>query len=149
MNCKIIEELILTDYVDGKLRGEALQEVEAHIASCANCRKIAEKLALAEKAFKDIDREEPPPTVWHNIKAEISVRHNRLFPSLSHLRPAVLIATAVLLVFFTILVTQIMPGKSIIQPAADQDDILALASTGEGWNGEDYDLGTSVEEYFL
>ena len=38
MDCKMMEEAILTDYTDGKLTGRSLKEVEAHLASCSRCR---------------------------------------------------------------------------------------------------------------
>lgn len=159
MNCKKIRGLILTDYADGNLRAEAMQEVESHIASCADCREIAGKIALAGKVFKAAGREEPPPGIWHKIKAGITAGRDR--PSLAdrvldvmqysflRLRPAVVIATAAVLIFFVLITARLMPGKGTIPPVADQDDILTLSVAEDGWNGDEYNLGTQVEEYFL
>ena len=158
MNCKKIEELILTDYIDGNLKAEALREVGAHLASCPNCRKLAAEAVSAGKLFTGLKKEEPPADLWYKVRAEIAAERGqpvvaRALDSVRYffkqIRPAVAIAAAVVLIFFILTVTQLMPGKSMIPGAVYQDDILVTASLNNGWDEPEQDFGTSAEQYFL
>ena len=72
MDCKKMEEIILTDYIDGKITGARLKDVEAHLALCSRCRALASELALVNAEFRKAKHMEPPAEVWEKIRAEVS-----------------------------------------------------------------------------
>ncbi len=158
MECRRAEELILTDYIDGNLKGEALGEAEEHLASCERCRKLAGEAAHAGKALKAIKREEPPQGLWYKIRAEIlsertqpdTVRQilNSARYVFTHLRPAVALAAVAILILFVLTAIRLSPPGGTALNATLQDDVLAATSLDD-WNGTEYDFGTSAEEYFL
>ena len=159
MNCKKMEKLILTDYIDGNLKGRALEETELHIRSCPSCHALTEELRAAGKLFRAVPQEAAPSEVWHKIRAEISaapVRNH--FPEavlayaryyLSHLRPAVVIASAAVLLLFALAAVRLMPHKNYLETMAAQDDILAISYTSDEEDASEYDFGTPAEMFFL
>jgi hypothetical protein len=98
---------IISDYVDGAL-GAAGQvdvqaEVEAHLASCAACRGLAEDLRALARAAADLRTVEPPATAWRRgekaIHAEIAAHPRRVetprrFASWTWLAAAAVLALA-------------------------------------------------------
>lgn len=78
MNCKEVQDLILTDYIDGELDMEAFREVNRHIETCKACRVMTEAvIQTVVTPFKDLERVTPPEPVWHHIKDEISRDHRK------------------------------------------------------------------------
>jgi anti-sigma factor RsiW len=159
MNCKRMEKLILTDYIDGNLKGRALEELELHIRSCSSCHTLMEELRAAGKLLKAVPQQEAPSEVWHKILAEISAAPvRRYYPGdvliylrhyLSHLKPAVVIASAAVLLLFALAVVRLMPYKDYLETTAVQDDILAISYTGNEGDESEYDFGTPAEMFFL
>ena len=159
MNCKRMEKLILTDYIDGNLKGRALEDVELHLKSCPSCRALAQDLRAAGKLFRAVGQEATPSGVWHNILAEISavpvrshfaedaLAYARYY--LSHLKPAVVMASAMVLLLFVLAAVRFMPHRDYLETAAARDDILAISHTGDEEDESEYDLGTPAEMFFL
>ena len=72
MNCKHIQELIITDYVDGQGSEAVQKQVQAHLAACAECRAFEQAVrAKAVQPFSAAEHEQPPHQVWQNIKVAI------------------------------------------------------------------------------
>jgi anti-sigma factor RsiW len=159
MNCKRAEELILTDYIDGALKGDALKELEDHIALCDECRNFAWEAASAGKAVKALKKETPPAGIWQNIKAEVSQKEepmdilervlDPLRQFLAAYRPAVAVAVAAVMVLFVLTALRVTTNTGALTTAVTQDDILMISSLDNGWSDTDESLGTSAEEYFL
>ena len=63
MDCKKTEEIILTDYVDGRLEGRSLEDLEAHLASCNNCRAFASEAGGLSAEFRKAGHMTPPAGV--------------------------------------------------------------------------------------
>ncbi len=73
MNCKKIQELILTDYLDQEMPQDKQKELESHIASCTQCREF---LALAKKttieSLANIKTDNlSQDIIWSKIQKEI------------------------------------------------------------------------------
>ncbi|MFA6078733.1 MAG: zf-HC2 domain-containing protein [Candidatus Omnitrophota bacterium] len=161
MKCKRINKLILTDYIDGNLRGDDLKEVELHLGSCPSCRALAQDLRGASKLFKGAAHQEVPSEIWYRIRNELSaapVRRNFREAVLAHVRyhlsllkPAVVMACAAALLLFVLAAIQFMPYRDQPGTTIAQDDILAISYTGiaDEEDGPEYDFGTSVETFFL
>lgn len=157
MRCKRMEEIILTDYIDGNLKGHALQEVESHLGSCPECRRLAEEAKTASGLLKAAPRHEAPPRVWNSIRAAIDAgpakTHfagsilERLRFFLPYPKPALVLATAVLLVLFVLTVARLMPGNGYIRDGAEQDDIFLISSINGG--GDETGFGTPAEDFLL
>jgi len=131
MNCKKVQELILTDYLDNEMPQDKQKELENHLASCAECKEF---LALAKKAaieplanskianlFQDI--------IWSKIQKEIQAEKESLIdydPTLGFLeklksimffsKPRLAFSTfaviAVLIIVFNISYQQIDLGQN-------------------------------------
>ena len=159
MNCKKMKGLIFTDYIDGNLKGRALEETELHIRSCSSCHALAEDLRAQRKLFRAVGQEAVPSVVWHKICAEISAAPagshfaedllERLQYRLSHLKPAIVMAGAAVLLLFALAAIRLMPQKSYPGTTIAQDDILAVSYNNDEEGGPEYDLGTPAEMFFL
>ena len=151
MKCEKIEDLVLTDYIDGNLKGEALREVEAHLEACEKCRALADEAISAGKIFSAAGKEEAPAGVWRRIEDEIRpVREApRLRYFFTHMRPAVVMATAAVIILFILTAPRIMPGRNTVTGGVTQDDILTITSLGDGQDEAESDFGTATEQYFL
>jgi hypothetical protein len=72
MECKKIQELLLTDYIDGEA-GDALKnEVERHVNICHTCRQFKQSLLkIAIEPFRKAKESKPPDLAWNRIKEAI------------------------------------------------------------------------------
>lgn len=159
MECKRIEEIILTDYTDGKLSGQMFKDVEAHLASCSRCRALASELVRLRTDLRKAGRMTPPSRVWETVRAGVAgepaggvfaqnfLRSVRLLSV--RLRPAVVAATAAALILVVLTMARLMPQKEMLVVPVAQDEALSLITLDEDRNGADYDLGTPAEDYFL
>ena len=159
MNCKRIEGIILTDYIDRNLKGKALEDIEAHLRSCPSCQALAQDLRGTGKLFRAVSQEAAPSKVWYKILSEISAAPvRRHFQEdalayvqyyLSHLKPAVVIASAAVLLFFVLTAVRLMPHKDYLETTIARDDILAISYASDEEDLSDYDFGTPAEMFFL
>lgn len=72
MNCKTIQDLILTDYSDGRMPAQRRQELEAHLNICGHCRHLAKqahKQAIAP--FERTTPAVPDEFLWLQIKRKV------------------------------------------------------------------------------
>ena len=70
MSCEQYESLI-GDLVDGTLDGAPRHQLEAHLATCAACTRLAEELLVVRRAARGLPRIERPPTAWARVSAAI------------------------------------------------------------------------------
>ena len=56
-----------SEYVDGLVEGEALAELEAHLAACAACRALVGDLERVKREAGRLDRVTPPDHAWSRI----------------------------------------------------------------------------------
>ena len=66
MSCEQYESLI-GDLVDGTLDGAPRHELEAHLATCAACTRLAEELLVVRRAARGLPPMELPPTAWARV----------------------------------------------------------------------------------
>ncbi len=83
MNCADVE-ILLADYVDGTLRGDALSALEAHLAGCAACAELARDSAGAVEFIERAAVVEAPPELVTRILFELTAgpSHAIVKPSL-------------------------------------------------------------------
>jgi hypothetical protein len=83
VNCADVE-ILLADYVDGTLHGEAKSALEAHLAGCAACAELARDAAGAVAFMERAAVVEPPPELVTRILFELTAgpSHAVVKPSL-------------------------------------------------------------------
>jgi len=156
MDCKKIEEVILTDYVDGRLEGRALKDFEAHLASCSKCRAFASEIAGISTEFRKAGHMAPPAAVWERIRTVVAEEPVEVIPGrnifepirlfFDKARPVLVAATAAMLILAVLITARIVSNRGAI---SQEDEIFSMVDLGENANGFDYDLGTPAESYFL
>ncbi len=65
---------LLWDYESGKLTGDELQRVSAHLQECASCREQAAQFGVVSRMFAE-DRNQPVPefqSTWSRIEQQIA-----------------------------------------------------------------------------
>jgi anti-sigma factor RsiW len=76
VNCPDVE-ILLADYVDGTLRGDAASALEAHLAGCAACAELAQDAAGAVAFIERAAVTEAPPELVTRILFEITAGPSR------------------------------------------------------------------------
>jgi anti-sigma factor RsiW len=109
-----LEEALL-DLLDGRLDAPGRAAADAHLAECAACRDLRERLDAARGAVRATRVErEPPPGLAGAVRAaldrEDARRGHRIWPVAAGLAAALLAAAAVLL---------LRPGGGALLPAAE------------------------------
>src|SRR5918998_1141219 len=67
MKCEVCLEL-LEEYLDGELRAEDQEQINAHLITCAVCSAGLSTLTAEQELFSRYDRElEVPPFLWTRI----------------------------------------------------------------------------------
>jgi predicted anti-sigma-YlaC factor YlaD len=165
MKCEKVQELILTDYLDGQVSEELQVNIEKHLASCVHCKEyelVARETTVTP--FNNTEKLSPPATTWDKIRSQIE-KEERLqertnpFANLIHgiksvldiPKPAFAIATVaiVLLVVATVIK---LPSEKIVKLSTEEQIECMTYLLGE-FNEEFTDnnnyFETSAEEYFL
>ena len=76
MNCGDVE-ILLADYVDGTLRGDAASALEAHLAGCAACTELARDSAQAVAFIERASTVDAPPELVTRILFEVTAGPSR------------------------------------------------------------------------
>ncbi|MFH2012338.1 MAG: hypothetical protein ABIJ37_06540 [Pseudomonadota bacterium] len=167
MNCKKAKNLILTDYLDGYIKGKAKNAIEDHIEQCNDCREF---FAIARKAviepFDGIVREKTPEFVWQNLRATIQKGRKRkyynpakvLLERLQFLtlvpKPRLVFVSVLsifLIVVMSIRFSTVKQNQEPTKMTSDkQNDYLYLMDYSNiSANNGSIGYGTDIEEYFL
>jgi anti-sigma factor RsiW len=70
VSCEQYDALI-GDLVDGTLDGGPRHELEAHLATCAECTRLAEELLVVRRAARALPPLELPATAWARVSAAV------------------------------------------------------------------------------
>lgn len=69
MECKKIQELLLTDYLDGEASDALQNEIERHVNSCHTCRQLErDLLKTVIEPLRKAKESKPPDFLWNHIK---------------------------------------------------------------------------------
>lgn len=149
MRCEKMKDIILTDYIDGRLKGDALREVESHLSECPDCRRLAEDAKSTSSIFRALPRQEASAGVWRAIQAEISAAPQRphFVFNLPRLRPAFVITATAVMLFFVLMTARLVPNNGYLHDETAQDDIFLISSINGGEDEEGF--GTPAEDLFL
>ena len=64
----------LTDYFDGKISPELLEEVRAHTASCSHCEVVLDTTKQTIEIYRDHELYDFPPTLRDRLHTAIMSR---------------------------------------------------------------------------
>jgi len=76
VNCADVE-ILLADFVDGTLRGDAASAIEAHLSGCTACSQLARDSAEAVAFMERAAVVEAPPELVTRILFEVTVGPSR------------------------------------------------------------------------
>ncbi|MBN1622439.1 MAG: zf-HC2 domain-containing protein [Endomicrobiales bacterium] len=72
MNCKTIQELLITDYIDNELDSNSKKEIEKHLESCVKCREFYQNVyKVSVEPFRNSKDAVIPEELWQSVKASI------------------------------------------------------------------------------
>jgi anti-sigma factor RsiW len=165
MNCKRIQEIIITDYLDGEASLPVQGRIKAHITVCARCRAFEQDVRQnADMLSKSAGPVQPPDAVWQRIREVINEEQSqeapsfleRLFDSLresfSVRRPAYAFAAALTV----ILVTAVFWGSPLRQQMLVKDYLsqksafmVALNRATNGELDQVAEFNTAIEQYLF
>jgi len=162
MQCKKIQELLQADYLDGELDQKDAQFIKEHLVQCSACSGLEKSLQAQRMLFKGVKPEPVPERIWSNIAdAIVTERLNqqegltpgileRLRDLIFLRRPAVVLATSL---FSMIIIFAFFANFAIQRQVLLSKQNAAESIAGYSLNNKNgyvlYDLGTSIEEYFL
>jgi predicted anti-sigma-YlaC factor YlaD len=65
-------ERLLTRYCDGELSAGERQRVDAHLASCAQCRAALDEIQFSVRLVRQLSTVNAPSSVWNGIESALS-----------------------------------------------------------------------------
>ena len=71
MNCAKLDERLIP-YLDGKLAGNELREMEAHLGACAACRRRADEFRAVAGLLDELPVIEPSPAFDLRVRARVA-----------------------------------------------------------------------------
>jgi anti-sigma factor RsiW len=162
MNCEDVQEIILTDYIDGCLTGSIKTQLESHIKDCPECQEFrAVALKILSVPFADLPRERMPESVVKAVMANVTAKQTAyegmwLQQFLEGIRkfdfPTIFVARLAVFVFTLFVMSGIGLRINNLQQAKQKERVLFLASIVElpSINNKVVGTyGTSMESYFL
>lgn len=163
MKCKEIQELIMTDYIDGEMSDELYKEVKKHVDGCVQCKQFEQTVRqTAVEPFKKAPIVTPPESVWINIKDTIQHEQEkgrfanireRLIGSFRIKKPVFAVAVITAAIFVAVLLTRkTSNNRDMVNSYLEEQIgfIAELDSEGERFLDEDdIDFGTVIEEFLM
>lgn len=161
MKCERIQEVLLTDYIDGYLDEKSTQVVNDHLSGCPRCREFLAVVKIAAvKPFSDAKKVNPPAGLWLKIKERVetdqqNVRENLFDQFVGNLRktffepkPVFAFALVLMLLFLGGITTKIISSQI---SKSEQMEYLAFLTqpSDDTAISEEKGLGTFIEQYFL
>lgn len=72
MECKKVQDRLITEYVDKELGSEETGEIERHLTACPDCREFLGAVQRSSVVpFKEAGTLEPESVVWQRIQMKI------------------------------------------------------------------------------
>jgi len=164
MNCKRIQEFLITDYIDGQMADKARSFIDKHLAHCPVCRGYLSSIKKeVVNPFVNSSKDVPDQLLWAQIKQtieeeqqqqlEASLKPNfwEKISSAVHIpRPAFALATVITMIFMIGSTGQLFFNPPIVK-INGQDQVQYLSSLIDEpvdmSNGSDSQ--TPIEKVFL
>jgi predicted anti-sigma-YlaC factor YlaD len=164
MNCKRIQEFLITDYIDGQMADKTKSIIDQHLAHCPVCMGYLSSIKKeAVNPFVNVSKDVPDQLLWAQIKQtieeeqqqqlEASLKPNfweRIRLAVHVPRPAFAFATIVTMIFMIGSTGQLFFSAPIVK-INGQDQLAYLSSLIDEPvdmnNGNDSQ--TPIEKVFL
>lgn len=165
MRCERVQELILTDYIDGELDENIRSQVREHILACPECHSL--ELAVSENAvypFASSARVEPPAYILERVKERIASEEAgrvgvledarrmiaRAFSSVMNIPKPVVVLAATTMVIIAIMIARPLTDRPVVSDyLSEQASFIANLDADEA-NGStifDTDIKTGAEKF--
>ena len=147
MKCDKIKELMM-DFIDNELDASMQKQVQAHLETCAACKKYQESLLAVLSPFKKAEKAPAPEAVWQNIKSSIKEKERQvvIIPNFKdevlgflRQRRAVLVPVAIAAMLF--LIVSVYTGFKINQTNLSNSLIEEIDSLNQLTDNGTDDLG--------
>jgi predicted anti-sigma-YlaC factor YlaD len=161
MQCKEVQELIKSDYLDKEIDQPTQRQIAEHLAQCSLCRGLEEELQAQRALFQKAKRFEPPERIWLNIRdAIVSERMEiedsagsgiieRLKGMFAKPRPVFALASVLAVTIFVVVLAGGLISKRQFIGSTGNSDIFSAYSFSSDNSDSTGDMGTSIEKYFL
>ncbi len=166
MKCDNVQELILTDYLDGQVNEEQKKNIEKHLASCVHCREyelVARETVITP--FNNTEKLSPPKATWDKIRNQIEEDERQeitnpfadlirgIKSALYIPKPVFAVASVAIVILIIVTVIQLPSDDQKIAKMSAEEQIecmtYLLGEFNEELADEGSDFGASVEEFFL
>jgi anti-sigma factor RsiW len=158
--CDQYKDLILADYIDGELDKDLAENLEAHLLDCGDCRAFLKEVKNnAAMPFQKVLQQPVPVGLWSTIRQNIEQENRETDPLAEFIdRLKGLIVFPRLVPVLASIALMFMVGSVTlntvqVQRAQDKDQgeylVAMLSPTGSSAQGDNNDLGTPIEHYFL
>ena len=165
MNCKEIQDVILTDYWDGEMEESQRKSLQDHLSVCADCRafEVSGRKAVFDP-FVRAEKISPPDDLWQNINKKITPRQDPFWAQMietiqtrarfalfyARWRPAwVLIILAVVSISIFRMNARESGQYAEVEYGGTGDIEYLAGFDDEVMEEYSPDLGTDIEQYFL
>ena len=162
MDCKKLQDRLLTDYLDKELGAIERAGVDGHLAGCSECREFFGALQrVAVAPFKEAQEIQPEEIVWRRIQAQIEAERAHSESGfwkivdffVSHFPlpvPMMRVAFVTALVLVTVVLARWPSGSMHPAYAYVEEQMTFMNELGAGntdlMNGELKDYETTYEE---
>ncbi len=166
MNCKNIQNLLLTDYLDEQLEEEKKKSFDNHLSSCFKCRELA---SVAQnnimQPFINAENFIPSDQIWQRIKKAIeekpepvrsgfltsfwnSIKESFLFPRLAYALAGILVIFVVIMTLNSMTLERQQKTNQESEKEIEYITYLAEATLDVSVD-QNGGYGTAIEYYFL
>ncbi len=161
MNCSHIQDLILTDYIDGEVSPEMKAQIEQHTSECAECRTflfeaLQTTIKPLSKAEKDFEAKEE---VWQKIQTQIEeeqVKRPSILEYLSNgfktffaVPRAGVVFSAVIIAMLTAAIYFQSPPSHVGHYGVEKAHVVTEVADDLASSDDEESYGTTIENYFL
>jgi len=166
MRCKHIQEIIITDYIDGQLGNDAKSRIDQHLSHCLACQNYLKSVRTGlVRPFNNASKDVPDAVLWSNIREAINEKNQlqieqslrpdfweRLRSSIHIPRPAFALASIVTIIFMIGSSGQLFLSSPVMN-INGQDQVAYMSSLIDDPTAVDAnkasDYQTPIEKYFL
>jgi anti-sigma factor RsiW len=129
MNCK--EALpIMHEYLDGDLEAAGAKELQAHMLSCAGCRKLFKQLEMTEALVGSGSSVKAPANMTDRVMQNLPpLRNNRTWGSWFRKHPAASVAAVFVLVMMASFASLWQADKELLVKGTDLEQVVIKGDT--------------------
>jgi len=158
--CEHFKDLILTDYMDGRMDKESAAGIESHLLVCSDCLAFLKEVkSLAVLPFHQDLHQTPPAGLWEKVRQGIERKEQVPHPFegfIAHLK-GLTVFPRMVPVFASLALMLLAGSMSLntiqVQQAREKDQgeylVSMVVPTSVIAPSENNDPGTPIESYFL